>query len=603
MSGTNHQLPTARAINSSWHRCEHVYNLKRDAGHPILRLQSSEIAPRLEALVTEVGGRQGIFRKLARLAAAAGHCLVVTDKDGILVRLECDGDEVDWNGIALGSVWDERVAGTSGVSMALSEGREFTVRGKEHFYAKLRHFSCTGVPLRNASNEVIGAVGLTSIDQGNPGTGLFARQLLSAAASRVQQTLFERDFSDATIVSVAVPGQRELVKDAELVAVDDAGYILSATSSAHEVSGLHARENLVGLAFDTVFGTDLPSLDRVPGRVMSVRKDRGPLLDLWVRTPLQAPRAFPGFSDRTPTGIWRGLQTSMAELAVGSGTMAEICKQAKASFENGIPLVIEGETGTGKSALVSTLIRDAHHALTVDCAALSDTADDRDYIRSVVDQCRLPVVPESGPAQSKVLVLDNADEMPAFAQAEIRKLVDDMEGNPSLECVPVKLIATGRSSLRQAVARGSFREDLYYMLAGLSVELPPLRNREALGLLAAVLARKLAGHDVDIAKPAIDAIHAHRWDGNVRELRHALQQVLLQGDGKRIDRIDVGAPMHADLARPRNLRKYGVFDEGAMILEALRATNWNVSKAARHLGMGRATIHRKMKAFQISRPT
>lgn len=600
MSGMN--SPAARAIASSWHRCERVHKLKQHAANPILRMQSSEIAPRLEALVTQVGGRHGIFRKLARLAAAAEQCLVVTDKDGIVVRLEWDGTEADWNGIALGSVWDERVAGTSGVSMALSEGREFTVRGKEHFYTSLRHFSCTGVPLRNASNEVIGALGLTSIDRGNPGTGLFARQVLSAAASRVQQTLFQRDFCDATIVSVAVPGRRELLKEAELVAVDEAGYILSATCSAHKVSGLSTRENLVGQAFDEVFGTDLPSLDRVPGRVMSVRRDQGPLLDLWVRTPLHAPKPLPGFSNRIAPGVWRGLQTSARDLAVGSSAMAAICKEAKASFANGIPLVIEGETGTGKSALVSTLLSDAHHALTIDCASLSDTGEDREYIRSVVDQCRIPLAPESGPAQSKVLVLDNVVELPAFAQAELRKLLDDLEGNPGLEGVPIKLIATGRTSLRHAVEHGTFRDDLYYMLAGMSVELPPVRCRDAPGLLAVALARNIAGHHVTISDEVLDAIRAHHWAGNVRELRHALQQALLQGGGKQIESINVGVDLSRDEVLQPGLAKHRIFDEETLILEALRANRWNVSKAARNLGIGRATIHRKMKAFGISRP-
>lgn len=121
------------AIAASWQRCELTHKLDRNAARPILRLQSSEIAPRLEELVARTGGRQGVFRQLAELAITAGHCLVITDAGGIVLRIEAPGAVPDWNGIALGSVWDERVAGTNGVSMALGQGRDVTVRGRDHF--------------------------------------------------------------------------------------------------------------------------------------------------------------------------------------------------------------------------------------------------------------------------------------------------------------------------------------------------------------------------------------------------------------------------------------------------------------------------------------
>ena len=180
------------AIRSSWSRCERQYNLHRDATHPILRLQASEVATRHEALIELSGGRHGIFRNLARIAAEAGQCLVITDKDGILVRLESGEAGPDWNGIALGSVWDERLAGTNGVSMALSEGRDFTVRGGDNFYYRLKTFACTAVPLRDAQNDIIGVINLSSIERGNPGDVRFAKELLGAAASRVQHALFVR---------------------------------------------------------------------------------------------------------------------------------------------------------------------------------------------------------------------------------------------------------------------------------------------------------------------------------------------------------------------------------------------------------------------------
>ena len=594
MTRSNFRTPVAQAIRSSWERCERVHGLNRDVGNPILRLQSSEVAPRLEALTEQIGGRHGIFRKLAQIASAAGHCLVVTDTDGILVRLETEDPGGDWNGILIGSVWDERLAGTNGVSMALSEGREVTVRGGEHYYSSLQVYSCSGVPLRNATNEIIGVASLSSFDRGSPGDGLFAQQLLGAAASRVQQTLFLRDFKEAAIVSVAVPGRRELIKGAELVAVDEGGVILGATSAAHTVSGVRDHAELTGRAFDEVFGTDLRSLDQVPGRVMSVRRDKGPLLDLWTRAPVERTKAFPGFRPRTVTVKRRNLPSSAKDFAAGSHLMAAICERASNSFDHGVPMLLEGETGTGKSTLVRMLIGNSPN-VTIDCAGLSDTVDERGYVHSLIEQARIA----GGLHHGTSLIFDNVDEMPFFAQNMFRCLLEKAE-NAGTDTV--KILSTSRKPLLDAVRQGAFREDLYYLLSGVKFVLSPVRDRERPPILALDIAAQLANRTVEISEEAQTAINTYDWPGNVRELRNALRQALLQGDGKCIAALDI-ALVEPRIGRNRKVAKLYFSDEEEVLMDALRSANWNVSRAARALGIGRATINRKIKAFGISRPT
>ena len=595
MTAGNLETRTRAAIQSSWERCAHAHKLNPEAGNPILRLQKSEVTPRREALIEQVGGHQGIFRKLAEIAADMGQCLVITDKDGILVRLEVKGAEEEWNGIALGSVWDERVAGTNAVSMALAEGQEVTVKGSDHFYTRLQQYSCSGVPLRNASNEIVGVATLSCLNRGNPADSNFARHLLGAATSRVQQTLFMRDFRDASIVSVAMPGRRELIKGAELVAVDERGLILGATSAAHHLSGVSAHSDLTGRAFDQVFGTDIGSLDRVPGRVMSVRRDKGPLLDLWTRAPATKTRVLPGLRASQPNPQRRNLPTTLREIAAGSQVMAAICERAQSSVDHRVPLLIEGETGTGKSMLVGILLGHCQNRVTVDCAALSDTPEDRTYVKSLMEQGRIA----GGLEQDTALVLDNVDELPDYAQIACRRLLEEVEQGTD---IPVRIISTTRRSLLHSVQDGAFRDDLYYLLAGSNLTLPPVRLRERPSLLAQRLADTLANRSVHISREAQQAINAHNWPGNVRELRNVLRQSLFQGDGAHISALDL-AMNRPGASRPKQLAKLHVCDEERLILDALKSAGWNVSKAARRLGIGRATINRKIKAFGISRPT
>ncbi len=604
MNGLNERANPKDAISSSWSRCERDYNLSRTATHPILKLQSTEVAPRLEAMNEKTGGRHGIFRKLAEVATGAGHCLVITDNEGILVRLESKDAGPEWNGISLGSVWDERVAGTNGVSMALAEGKSFTVRGCDHYYAKLQSFACTAVPLRDADNTIIGVANLSSIDRGNQNTAVFAQQLLKAAASRLQHTLFERTFKDQAIVSVAVPGRREFVRGNELVAVDEKGTILGTTKDTHLIAGLHSNADLKGKPFDAVFGADLESLERVPGRMVSVRRDRGPLLDLWTRTPVQKTKFFAGWKPaKTGPLQRRRLPPSIKDLATGSIAFAALCERAQNTLSYRLPLLIDGETGTGKSTLVSGLIGAATQTVVIDCASLEETVEDRAYVRAIMQQVRFAGTVGPDEAPGTALVFDNIDEMPTYVQSALRNLMDEIDkSNGDSQQRPL-IIGTCRRPLLQAVASGAFRDDLYFMLAGAVITLPPLRTREGSIEIAKNLASALAGGDIFLTTDAQQAIASYDWPGNVWELRAVLQQALINGNGARISALDLGVSCKTNAASPALVSQPPASDEKQMVLDALHGARWNVSKAARVLGIGRATIHRKMKTYQINRPT
>ena len=482
-----------------------------------------------------------MFRQLAELAVTAGHCLVITDADGILVRLESQTDDPDWNEITLGSVWDERVAGTNGVSMALGEGRDITVRGADHFYTKLRSFACSAVPLRNAENEIIGAANLSSVDRGNPADSMFARQLLMAAASRIQHALFEQTFKDQSIISVSDPERRELIKGPELVAVDSNGIILGSTKNAFGLVGLGGHCDLLGKSFDAVFEADMTSLDKVPGRVLSVRHDQGRALDLWRRAPVRKARSTSSKPSRnTPQVLRKQGAFSLKDIGIGSVAMRALCDQIERSFDHGLPVLIEGETGTGKTALVAALLGNESRIITVNCATLEDTDENRYYVRSLIEQAGIARALDGNRPERDTLIFDNIDEMPMFGQAALRDLLDELGHQPLGRQDGVHIIATSRHPLQIAVYDGRFRDDLYFMLSGAAFVLPPLRHREGSLAVAKSIATQLAGREVAFSKEAADAISADNWPGNLRELRGVLQQALLRGEGGKITALDLG---------------------------------------------------------------
>lgn len=306
-------------------------------------------------------------------------------------------------------------------------------------------------------------------------------------------------------------------------------------------------------------------------------------------------KVFPGFRPKPPPPTRRNLPPTFKRLAAGSQVMAAICERAKASFDQQIPLLVEGETGTGKSMLTQVLLQHCPDIAILDCAALSDTFDDRGYVHSLFEQARIA----GGLEQGSAIVFDNVAEMPAFAQNMFRCLLEEAESSAETS---VHVLSTSRTPLQQAVVDGTFRDDLYYLISAMHVALPPVRARDQPDVLAQSVADGIANQRVEITPEAHRVIRAYDWPGNVREMRNVMRQALLQGDGHRISPLDL-AIAQTESNRPRKLARLHVGDEEAIIRDALKAAHWNVSKAARTLGMGRATIHRKMKAFGISRPT
>jgi transcriptional regulator of acetoin/glycerol metabolism len=614
-------------IKASWDRCELRHRLVRSTSKPVLRLQTSELAPRLEELLDRTGGRLGIFSELSKLATDAGQSLVVTDAEAVVVRFESQSflrDAFEANGISLGSCWDERTAGTNGVSMALMLEDAITVRGREHFHKSLNQFACTAVRILDAENHTIGAVSLSAFDRGNPSDFLIAKNLLLAAVGRVQTRLFEAKFSDHAIVSILPSDQGTLLRRKGLVAIDGSGLIVGATGRALELAGPRAEGNIEGQRFDAVFGVDADTLKDIPDRVLSLTADDQASLNFSVQFPDASPMrprpfAFSETSKQPKRRVQRRALT-FSDLSRGSALMARNCARVEALLRRATPFVIEGETGTGKSAVLQAL-KDGFglaHAqiLTVDCAALTDTAPSRDYIQTIYDQARVVQVLGEADQGPTVLVFDNIDELPGFAQPGLRSLLEELEQT----VVPLdsqridaglRVVAISRDTLSNAAQTGAFRKDLYYLLAGAIIRLPALREREGLADIAQYVGSTLAGADVQITDEALDMLAAHDWPGNLRELRSVLQDALLEGNGQRISPVELhlltefaGEPPrlpYANAARPRPAIQHG-YSEKTLLLDALTNTGWNVTKAADILGMGRATINRKIKKHGLTRP-
>jgi transcriptional regulator with PAS, ATPase and Fis domain len=293
-------------------------------------------------------------------------------------------------------------------------------------------------------------------------------------------------------------------------------------------------------------------------------------------------------------------------------TIAGIVRRVEKAVARKMPILIRGETGTGKEQLA----RHAHAAsrrsgqfVAVNCAALPESLIEAElfgYSEGAFTGAR-----KGGSAglfkeaDGGTLFLDEIGDMPVTLQAVLLRFLDDWTVRPiggTKRQVDVLLVSATNANLDESIARGRFRSDLLFRLNTLEVTLPPLRERSDFADIARHLMAKI-DPSADMTQGAIDRLAELDWDGNIRELRNMLSRLSLGERGDLIDDATVKS-MVGDSSSERPLRaasaghglKSDLHDlQRARVLTAYAETGNNISKAARRLGVSRNMIYRALR--------
>jgi transcriptional regulator with GAF, ATPase, and Fis domain len=287
-----------------------------------------------------------------------------------------------------------------------------------------------------------------------------------------------------------------------------------------------------------------------------------------------------------------------------------------------VTTLIQGESGSGKELLAHEIHRQSrrHDAefVTINCAALPENLAESElfghrkgaFTGAISDQ-----VGRVQAANGGTLFLDEVGELPLSIQAKVLRFLESGEcqpvGQPRVKSVDARIIAATNRDLLAAVQVGTFREDLYYRLNVVPLQLPPLRERcKDIELLISRLTSLLAiQHCLDAPRysvAALEVMQAYAWPGNVRELRNVCERLLILFSGKTIQPENLPAELrHYDVQTNSNdfvLPESGIQLENlevSMIQQALDKTRGNQSKAARLLGLTRGTLIYRMKKYAL----
>ena len=280
-------------------------------------------------------------------------------------------------------------------------------------------------------------------------------------------------------------------------------------------------------------------------------------------------------------------------------------------------VLLQGESGTGKEVMARFIHRSSPRKagpfVAINCAALPDHLLESElfgYERGAFTGAQQPKPGQIELASGGVLFLDEVTEMSAAAQAKLLRVLQEREfqrlGGTRLLKANVRVIAATNRDLREAVTRGTFREDLYYRLQVFDIRLPPLRERTRdIPLLAEAFLQDIgraSGRPPTVLTPEAEALlMKYVWPGNVRELRNVLERATILCEGGTI------TPHHLSLhAEPLASPSAPVTDlreaERRAIEKALRETDGNKAKTARRLGLTRTQLYVRLRKYSIDQP-
>jgi transcriptional regulator with PAS, ATPase and Fis domain len=301
-------------------------------------------------------------------------------------------------------------------------------------------------------------------------------------------------------------------------------------------------------------------------------------------------------------------------LDTGDRQMRSVIDRIKKVLSRDIPILIEGETGTGKELLAKAI----HEAtgrkglfVAINCASIPEGLIEAElfgYEEGAFTGARRNGVPgKILQANGGTLFLDEIGEMPLSLQARLLRVLQEREivplGSAKGASVDIAIISATNRKLRDRVDAGDFREDLYYRLNGLRVNLPPLRERTDMDSLILGILHEECDSPVSLHRETIALFKQHPWRGNVRQLRNVLRVALafiednpvIRGHHLPDDFVEEFQrnPQTSGAIRPKGTAR--IMDaESDLIRQALQEHEGNMARAAKQLGIGRATLYRKV---------
>jgi len=563
--------------------------------------------------------------------AGSGYALLLADTSGIILCEKIDPTlrrMFVQAGLIVGAQWSEQREGTNGIGTCAAESRPITIHQSEHFRSRHIGLSCSAAPIHDSSGRVIAVLDASSVNAtGSREAQMHTVALVNSSARLIEKCLFlRRHQADAVLRFHHRPEFVDLLHDGAL-AVSSDGVVVAADLTSLRLLGAKDPRDVVGRSigdlFDTTFGELLAASvacrraiwqlrDNLHGRCYFASLAPGQHMG---RTPAAQPHA--ARNAIRITGARADAVLTLQDLAGDDPVMLRNVRNAQRVADCAVSVLIRGPTGCGKEAfargihLVSN--RCKRPFIAVNCAAIPETLIESElfgytggaFTGARKEGMRGRIVQSSG----GTLFLDEIGDMPLPMQSRLLRVLEEQEvtplGSEAAVKVDLRVICASHRNLRELLARGMFREDLYYRLNGITIELPSLAaRRDKDALIRKCLASETHSHEAAcIEGAAFERLVSYHWPGNIRELRNTIRTSLAICESNIIRLADLPPEIRepgVDRVVPPAERDVSL--EGAereALLRVIEKNGWVMSHVAAQLDISRNTLYRKIKRHGI----
>jgi len=592
--------------------------------------------------------------------------VILADSGGTLLHTLGEGrflGKAERVALSAGATWHEAQRGTNAIGTALAEGESVEIQGAEHYLERNGFLTCAAAPIFSGTGQLLGVLDI-SAEHGhwNP----YSLGLVNTAARNVENRLLCAQHKGQTRLHLHPRAEGIGSLGEGIVIVSDDGRLIAANRSACALLQLDAKQ-LGATRLEQWLPLNLEQLHarqhRHPQQPMALRLHDGrtlygqlhptaaalrvamPALPPRSRSTTQPPALSSPSLQEAPSAppLPATAHDALARLDSGDARWRSACAKVRRILDKPIALLIQGESGVGKEWLARAAHasgpRRAQPFVALNCAALPEGLIEAELFghapgafTGAKREGRTGLLRQ---AHGGTLLLDEIGDMPLAAQTRLLRVLQEREVTPlgASKALPLDffLICTSHRPLRQEVEAGRFRADLYWRINGLTVELPPLRQRSDFEALTASLLQRIeSGRGLALSPDLLRSFKHHHWPGNLRQCASVLRtacamlephehvldwphladdiraelQAACPGNAATETTAPAAPSAHAAPSGPQPppslataLPHSLIQIEQAAVQQALLGSRGNVSQAARTLGISRQTLYRKLQAL------
>ncbi|MCE8548425.1 sigma-54-dependent Fis family transcriptional regulator [Ruegeria pomeroyi] len=496
-------------------------------------------------------GMEDLYRRVNSM----GYVLLLTDAKGVTVDFIGD-EKVDRElkraGLYIGSEWSEANAGTCGVGACLASGEALTIHQTDHFDMAHTPLSCTAAPIYHVDGALIGVLDVSLLmSPSEKYSQALTLEVVKSCVRRIELANLMNSRKSDWIMRLNTTSEFLGVDPNCAVSVAADGTISGLTHGAHRLfaktlgQDWKTRQGFVGKPFEDVFDFDFNDIPRLlgaetPGE-QALEMSDGQIMFADVRAPVKS----------VSVASKPAMPDALTRIHGGDGKMLALAGKVARIVDKHISIILEGETGVGKEFVAKALHKARKKKgpfVAINCAALPEALIESELFgyapnsftgahakgkKGLIEQ-----------ANGGTLFLDEIGDMPLALQARLLRVLAEKEvmavGATKPVPVDVRVVSASHRNLKALVDAGQFRQDLFYRLNGVVLQIPALRERQDKSWVIDQVARVVSPDaPLHFSKEARQALLGYDWPGNIRELITTLEVCLALYDGDTVELPDL----------------------------------------------------------------